>query len=75
MADAAESRKRTKYEAISSTHIFQPIAILGKRVTQATGDDSDNFPTTETRHCCSASCVRENIAVEVDDPVVADFRR
>ena len=55
LADAAESRKRAKYEEISATHIFQPIAIetlgglgtdtlrfitsLGKRVTQATGDD------------------------------------
>ena len=27
LADAAESRKRAKYEEISATHIFQPIAI------------------------------------------------
>ena len=55
VADAAESRKRAKYEEILATHIFLSIAIetlgglgtdtlrfitsLGKRVKQATGDD------------------------------------
>ena len=95
VADAAESRKRAKYEEISATHIFQPIAIetfgglgtntlrfitsLGKRVTQATGDDRatifllQRLGTAVQRG--TAACVRETLAVEVDDTVGADFRR
>ena len=93
LADAAESRKRAKYEEISATHIFQPIAIetlgglgtdtlrfitsLGKRVTQATGDDRATIFLRQRLGIAvqrgTAACVRETLAVEVDDRLVPTF--
>ena len=95
MADAAKSRKRAKYEEISATYTFQPIAIetlgdlgtdtlrfitsLSKRVTQATGDDRATIFFRQRLGIAvkrgKAACVRETLAVEVDDSVGADFWR
>ena len=93
LADAAESGKRAKYEEISATHIFQPIAIetlgglgtdtlrfitsLGKRVTQATGDDRATIFLRQRLGIAvqrgTAACARETLAVEVDDRLVPTF--
>ena len=95
VADAAETRKRSKYESISESHIFQPVAIetlgglgtdtlrfvtsLGKRITQATGDDRATLFLRQRLGIAvqrgTAACVRETLVVEFDDPIGADFRR
>ena len=61
------------------TDTLRFVTSLGKRITQATGDDRATLFLRQRLGIAvqrgTAACVRETLVVEVDDPIGADFRR